>query len=377
MLNPLSLLRYLVFVVFVVSNAITASAAAWNLSIVEGIAGDVASTGISIFLIVLGALGLIVIFTVIFFDLWEKDIFISRIWFELSWVVLFFMMELGGAAAITAQNNGQVCNSPSLVSLCASIVVLQGFTWICAILLFGYFILIFILTVLKYKDDSAIWCWTVRKLIWQHTHKTVIPPSLPPLPSFRTYEPGIVAPRPRRITTVPDPDLSYRSGLGFDYQIEHFQPPALGVNGLGLSTDPSRPLSPLLFTSSTLPTPLSPTRNLPQKPLPAAFAPFYPSYVQAAINPEFSTEHSSTSQVRNLTGASSYSPPPLGDWPRRDATSLPVRGRRRQNPPAPYSFTMPTAAQQRRDQPQQPRPRPSGPRRRSTSGDIMPLPFRP
>jgi len=143
MLNPLTLLRYLVFVVFVVSNAIIASAAAWNLSIVEDIAGDVAATAISIYLIVLGALGLVVIFTVIFLDLWEKDIFIIRIWFELSWVILFFIMELGGAAAITAQSNGQVCNSNNSVSLCASTEVLQGFTWICAILLFGYFILLF------------------------------------------------------------------------------------------------------------------------------------------------------------------------------------------------------------------------------------------
>jgi hypothetical protein len=366
MLNPLTLLRYLVFVVFVVSNAIIASAAAWNLSIVEDIAGDVSATAISIFLIVLGALGLIVIFTVIFIDLWERDFFISRIWFELSWVILFFIMELGGAAAITAQSSGQVCNLNNSVSLCASTEVLQGFTWICAILLFGYFILLFILSILKYKDDTAIWSWSVRKLIWQHTHKTILPPSLPPLPSFRNQVPGIAAPRPRRIIAMPEPDLSYRSGLGLDFQIEHYQPPA----DLGASID--RPLSPLSLTLPTSPTPFTPTKNLPQKPLPAAFAPFYPTYVQAAINPGLSrttTEHS-TSQVRNLPGASSFSPPPLGDWPRRDATSLPARGKRKQNPPAPYSFTMPTAAQQRCDQP---RPRPSGPRRRSTSGDIKPL----
>jgi len=275
-------------------------------------------------------------------------------------------MELGGAAAITAQSNVEVCNSTSSVSLCASTVVLQGFTWICAILLFGYFILLFVLSILKYKDDSAIWSWSVRKLIWQHTRKTVIPPSLPPLPSFRTHVPGIVAPRPQRITTVPEPGLSYRSGLGFQYQIEHYQPPAAGVTDLGPSLD--RSLSPLSLILPTSPTLLSPTRKLPQKPLPAAFAPFYPSYVQSAINPRTSTEPSS-SPVRNLPGPSSYSPPPLGDWPRRDATSLPARGKRKQNPPALYSFTMPTATQQRRDQP---RPRPSGPRRRSASGDFKP-----
>jgi len=273
-------------------------------------------------------------------------------------------MELGSAAAITAQGNGEVCNSNSSISLCASTEVLQGFTWICAILLFGYFILLFILSILKYKDDTAIWSWSVRKLIWQHTHKTVVPP-LPPLPSFHTQVPVIAAPRPRRIIKVPEPGLSYRSGLGLHYQIEHYQPPASGV------TDTDRPLSPLSLALPTSPTPFSPTKNLPQKPLPAAFAPFYPTYVQAAINPGLSrttTEHSS-SQVRDLPQAP-YSPPPLGDWPRRDATSLPARGKRKQNPPAPYSFTMPTAAQQRRDQP---RPRPSGPRRRSTSGDLKPL----
>jgi len=359
MLNPLTSLRYLVFVVFVVSNAIIASASAWNLSIVEDIAGDVAATAISIYLIVLGSLALIVIFTVIFVDLWEKDIFISRIWFELSWVILFFIMDLGGAAAITAQSSAEVCNLSSRVSLCASTEVLQSFTWICAILLFGYFILLFILSILKYKDDTAVWSWSVRKLIWQHTHKTVVPPSLPPLPSFHSHVPGIAAPRPRRIIKMPEPGLSYRSGLGFDYQIEHYQPPEPGLTGLGLSTDP--PLSPLSLTLPTSPTPFIP----PQKPLPAAFAPFYPSYVQATINPRSSSEHS-RSQIRSLPGASSYSPPPLGDWPRRDATSLPARGKRKQNAPAPYSFTMPTSAQQRRDQP---RPRPSGPRRRSTSRD--------
>jgi len=166
---------------------------------------------------------------------------------------------------------------------------------------------------------------------------------------------------------MPEPNLSYRSGLGLDFQIEHYQPPASGVTELGPSND--RPLSPLLLTLPTSPTPFSPTTDLPQKPLPAAFAPFYPTYVQAAINPGLSRTTTEHSVFRNLPGASSFSPPPLGDWPRRDATSLPARSKRKQNPPAPYSFTMPTAAQQRREQP---RPRPSGPRRRSTSGDLKP-----
>jgi len=271
-------------------------------------------------------------------------------------------MDLGGAAAITAQSVGQVCNSNSSVALCASTQVLQAFTWICSILLLGYFVLLFILVILKYRDDATIWSWSVRKFIWQLTRKTVVPPSLPPLPSFRTQVPIIAAPRPRRIIK-PEAGLSYRSGLSLDYKIEHYQPPAPGATDQEPSTD--CPLSPLPLSLQTSPTPILPTRILPQKPLPAAFAPFYPSYVQAAMNPGLSrTSTAHLSPDQNLPQVPS--PSPLGDWPRRDATSLPARGKRKQNPPAPYSFTMPSAAQQRHDHP---RSRPSGPRRRSNSGD--------
>jgi hypothetical protein len=137
---------------------------------------------------------------------------------------------------------------------------------------------------------------------------------------------------------VPDAGLSYRSGLGLNYEIEHYQPPAPGPST-------SRLLSPLLLPLSS-----SPMRNLPQKPSPAVFAPFYPSYVQAAINPGFSQTSTALSSQVSLAPPS---PPPLGDWPRHNVTSLPVRGKRKQN--LPYSFTMPSAAQR-------PRTRPSGPR---------------
>jgi hypothetical protein len=378
MLNPLKLLRYLVFgecivfrpnsqttypccpVIFVISNAIITSAAVWNLSIVEDI-GDVIARGISIYLIFLGALGLVVIFTVIFSDLCGKDIFIVRVWFELLWVVLFFMMELAGAAAITVRN-GQLCNSNTSASSCASTQVLQAFTWICAISLLGYFILIFISAILKCKDDPTIWSCSVRKFFWQQTRKN----ATAPLPSFRNQVPVIAAPRPRRIITVPEAVLSYRSGLSLDYEIEHYQPPAPEATDLGPSAAgaPLPPL-PLLFQPpskpvSFAPVPASRVVQPPQKTMPAAFAPFYPSYIQTAINPGLPP------QVQRLPQGRSPSPPPLGDWPRRDAISLPARGKRKQNPPAPYSFTMPTA-QQHHDQ--LTRPRPSGPRRRSNSGD--------
>lgn len=213
----------------------------------------------------------------------------------------------------------------------------------------------------------------MRKYLWHHTRKSV--PPLSPLPRFRSQVPIIAAPRPRRIIAIPEPILAYRSGLSLDYEIEHYQPPALGATDLELSNNgPISPLSPIS------PVAISPTQIPPQPPqraLSAAFAPFYPTHVQTAINQSLkrpSTAH--LSPVRRLPYVPSPSPPPLGDWPRRDATSQPARGKRKpatQNLPpisTPYSFTMTTAAQQ-----SQPlvtpytRSRPSGPRRRSNSGE--------
>jgi hypothetical protein len=41
-------------------------------------------------------------------------------------------------------------------------------------IVFGYLILLFILAILKYRDDTTIWSWSVRKLIWQRTRKAVV-----------------------------------------------------------------------------------------------------------------------------------------------------------------------------------------------------------
>jgi len=228
---------------------------------------------------------------------------------------------------------------------CMSTQVLQAFTWICAICLLGYFILL-VSATLKCKDDATIWNCSVRNFIWQQTCKTTA--SLPPLPRFHTQAPVIAAPGPQRIITMPEAVLSYRSGLSLSYEIEHYQPPAPEATDLGPSAD--APLSPLLLQP-----PPRIFQQQPQQSSPATFAPFYPSYIQTVINPVLSPQ---------LPQVLSPSPPPLGDWHRHDVTSLPARGKRKQNPPAPYSFTMPTAVQQCHDQPT--RSRPCGPRQRSS-----------
>lgn len=164
---------------------------------------------------------------------------------------------------------------------------------------------------------------------------------------------------------MPEAGLSYRSGLSLDYEIEHYQPTAPTTTDPGPVTDgPISPLPPTTSSTRTL------SRSV-QKPVPAAFAPFYPVHVQAAMNPGL--QHPSTAHLSPVRKLPSPSPPPLGDWPRQDAVSQPLRVKRKRTQnsstaPTPYSFTMSATAQQ----PQSlvtpsTRSRPSGPRRRSNS----------
>lgn len=233
----------------------------------------------------------------------------------------------------------------------------------------GYFILLFVAAIVKHRDDHTIWHCTLRKFPWMnssHARKSI----QASLPRFRTQVPIIAAPRPRRVAAIPEAIFSYRSGLSLAYEIEHYQPPALATADLGLTADR---LTSVLPSISPVAATVSPTRirlqpqETPQKSAPAVSTSLYPSHVQTAINSSIqcpSPAH--LSQARRPPPAPS--PPPLGDWPRRDATSQPVRVKRKPVTPVPYSFTMPTAVQQR-----QPlatpttRSRPSGPRRRSTS----------
>jgi hypothetical protein len=241
----------------------------------------------------------------------------------------------------------------------------------CRYTVLGYFALLLVLTTLEHKSDKAIWQCSVRKFLRRKSIPD--PASLASLPTFRTQVPiSIAAPRPRRIIPIPDLALSHRSGLSLEYEIEHFQPLALEATNLGPSTDDR--LSPLPLTISAAMSTQTPPPP-PQKPIPAAFAFFYPSYVQAAMDPGL--QRPSPAHLGQVTRLPpSPSPPPLGDWPRRNATSLPTRTKRKsstQNPPqaaVPYSFTMPSSIQQSQPSETSPsRSRPSGPRQRPISGE--------
>ncbi|KAF8969977.1 hypothetical protein BDZ97DRAFT_176945 [Flammula alnicola] len=146
-------------------------------------------------------------------------------------------------------------------------------------------------------------------------------PASPSIPRFRPQStPIIAAPRPRRISAIRNAILSYRSGLSLEYEIEHYQAPEPVAE---LDTSNDRPVPPVPAAAPS-PPPLQPVRQSTQQQQPVFSTPFYHSAVQTAI--EDQPQHrpqppppAQLGQIRRLPP----SPPPLGDWPRLDATSRP------------------------------------------------------
>jgi len=169
MLNLLKLVRYLVFVVFVISNAIVTSVAVWNLSIVEGsMRFSSTATAAASYLIAVAALGLVLIFPIVFVEIAGKRTFLAVVWFELAWVGVFGLMTLIGASLITSLSSRELCvpsaivksqlvTSAVIVSPCSSAQVLGVFTWMPATFLLAYMTLLAILAFVRSKEDPTIW----------------------------------------------------------------------------------------------------------------------------------------------------------------------------------------------------------------------------
>jgi hypothetical protein len=159
--------------------------------------------------------------------------------------------------------------------------------------------------------------------------------------------PSIVAPKPQR--AAPSALYNYRSGLGSDYEIEHYHPPSRPPSThMNYPVPPipaaAPPINPALITHQAT--------NIPSTS-------FYPQYMQSALISAPQQPHVYVPQhlVRPP------SPPPLGNWPRPNAVMQPLRSKH--DRPALGSTTagVPNTGSPLR-------PRPSGPRRKlGTAGD--------
>ncbi|KDQ33202.1 hypothetical protein PLEOSDRAFT_1110448 [Pleurotus ostreatus PC15] len=349
------ILRCVLFAFFIVCNAIICSGAVWNLSLMQPLGWRME---VNVYLIVIGAIAVTFSFALMFCELLRPNGFTSLVWVECAWVTLFLVLELAGASAflaivpaLTCQplgvparlNDGRRSRLLTRVSgACSSTRLVLAFTWICSLMLLIYVCFLTISAVIQSKDDPKIWVSSVRHLRWSEERRQLssAPPS-PTRPRFIKKNPSIVAPRPRRVLQAPN-IYAYRSGLSDDYQIEHFQPPN------AIQSEPVEPEPALLLRNDSQP-------PVNYNAYPAVS--FYPQYMQSAITPAIHQQLPPEQQ------AGPSSPPPLGDWPRRDVLSHPAKPKRRPAPPlddelaAIANLTSPSASHTRR---------PSGPRTRST-----------
>ncbi|KAJ6596788.1 hypothetical protein DFH09DRAFT_1132723 [Mycena vulgaris] len=331
-MNFLATLRYGVFAVFIVCNAILASVAVWNASLVSPPGRD---SRIDTYLVVVGALGLALTFTIIFAELVRRN---ARVWVEILWSFVFFILDLAGAAILSTVGPDDMCkqytNSKPPPGSCSSTRVLMGFTWLCTFILLIYLVLLVLLTTIHRNNESVprIWKCTVH--------------DFPPLTSPRSNAQALPQFTKDRMTerpnAVPSALYSLRSaGLGSQYQIEHFKPPAHAPG-------PPAPSSPVA----------SPADHLHRNPSTAgtvqAAVALYPQFLSSAyVSPP------PPAQTQRI-GHASPAPPPLGDWPRVDA---PLRIKRKL-PPTTALGEGPAAGLSR----------PMGPRTPARAGGLAPRP---
>jgi len=309
--NILKILHYVVFGLVVLCNAILVSVAVWNQS-----AGPASPSvfAIDMYIICLGALGLLFIFTVLFLELSGKDSLIGTVWFECSWISSSFVMYLAGATALSAIVPEEFClpSSESTSNGCTSTRTLLAFSWIITLVLFMYLITLVFFIILWRDDHRNVWAFSVRHLPSPGPKSTLSsePPS-PVLPRFNARQlPVMGAP-------ISGPIPSDRGVL---------QPQSYGV-GLGYTVEPYEPQVPPVARPFQAAEMESEDRSYPSS--------FYPQLVHNAIQDIPRIARPTVSVQR------SSSPPPLGDWPRRDVLTQPVRPKLARDPSR--TQTMPTS----------------------------------
>ncbi|KAI8998502.1 hypothetical protein BD414DRAFT_475251 [Trametes punicea] len=192
MAHSLSVYRYSCFALFILCNAVLCCVSVWNLAVAEEIGWNPL---IDAYMIAVSALGLLYIFPVMCIDLLRKNSLVGRVWFECVWVGLFWLLDLAGAAAVTAVLPNLLCSSAADLlsfSSCVSTKVLLAFAWFGAINLLVYFCILMVSAIIHMKDDSQVWRANTRLYPWFKVREALPSPrgpsplrtwSKPPVPS--------------------------------------------------------------------------------------------------------------------------------------------------------------------------------------------------
>ncbi|KAG1782732.1 hypothetical protein EV702DRAFT_1066396 [Suillus placidus] len=405
MKSTLLFARYVLFSLFVVCNAIICSVAVWNYSIIQATGGQ--TMQVDVYLIFLGAFSLAFIFPIIFADLLCTDPLSARVWFECAWVALIWLMQLAGAAAVTAIAPHIQCSAQATKvndNSCSSTNVLVSFTWICTIILLLYLSLLVVTAVTTQRIDPGVWHHNIRYLRIETTRQCL--PSAqnsPTTPRFVIGRGASEAHNPRSLRPVaPNPVYGHRAGLDSEYEIEHYRPyepqhmpvdSALSLPEAIPAPSVSYPspahvysqrirglIPPQMDLSSPVQSsiPVQEARASPPSPSPPSSSPF--DWPRAnAIEQPFRTKRkpppSALKSIQSSPSPSSPSSSPF-DWPRANVMEQPIKTRRK---PPPSAFEFPRrSAQVPSELPPNAPPdslthprtrRPSGPRVRPPSAD--------
>jgi len=291
--------RHFFFGTFIICNAIIASVSVWNFSISKALQQELR---IDTYLTFVGVSGLLFISLIIVLELLRKDSITGRVWFECSWVGIYWMLELAAASALSAVGPRVMCARKAVKVIsesCSSTRTLLAFSWICTIILMSYFLFLVVTTAtcLLQERDCSIWQREVREFPWSDTQST--PKSISRTRSLHTsgnQASAIMAPQPRQ--AAPAELYAYR-GPAPQHEIEYYQPPTA-------------------FSRPAIPEPAIPghRQKMSMKQMPASV---YPKAVQSSM-----AAQSIPAQLPDRRQRPP-SPSPLGDWPRANIMSLPSR----------------------------------------------------
>jgi len=338
-INILLFSRYLVFGLLVICNAILCSVAVWNFSYAQSVGQNVQ---VDAFLTFLGAFALVFIFAIIVIEILRKNAVTGRLWFEVLWVGIFWIMELSGAAAFSALAPDLVCGAQSaLVSnvTCSSTHVLLAFSWLSTVIFLVYLVCLVCAAIIRHKRDPQIWHAEVVEFCQSNARYGLrSAPTSPILPRFHTTEAiAVISSQPRQ--PPPNTVYAFRSGLDPGYQIEHFRPlsPAAG------RPVPAAALQHVPQTTGAVPEQLS------------AAVPVYPQLLRSLLMSQES------SQIHPPV-------PPLGNWPLPNAVDQPLHIKK----PTPVTFHFPARVDpaSKTVQPSNPSHRSRPPGSRTSSNEI-------
>lgn len=335
MKSTLLFARYALFGLFVVCNAIICSVAVWNHSLVQATGGQ--TVQVDVYLIFLGAFSLAFIFPIIFADLLCTDPLSARVWFECAWIALFWLMQLAGAAAVTAIVPHIQCSAQATKwndNSCLSTHILVAFTWICTIILLLYLFLLVVTTITTQRIDPDVWHHNVRYLRIETTRQCLSSAQNSPTASHFAKGRGTSeAYKNHSLRPVaPNPVYGHRAGLDSEYEIEHYRP-----------YEPQHmPEDSALSLPEAIPAPFvsypSPARVYSQR-----IRGLIPPQMDHPPAPRLDTSITYSKSVQSLSSAqearaSSPSPSPPSsspfDWPRANAMEQPFKTRRKPPPSA-------------------------------------------